>query len=136
MLRTVVLSLILLFTITAHAENWTVVTDSGDGVRLIADIDSVQLKEYNSGTKKSTGIFVNMQYVNTDFVFVSAIDVEECLLKQRGTLVNAYENGKSNSYFWTVDGNKMYDAQGQWMCGVVIGILNNNKKSEKPKATM
>jgi hypothetical protein len=136
MLRTVVLSLALLFTITAHAENWAVVTDSGDGVRLIADIDSIKVKEYNRGTKKATGIFANMQYVNTDLIFVSAIDVEECLLKQRGTLINAYPSGQSNTYFWDINSDKMYDAQGQWLCGVVIGILKNNNKQPKPKATM
>jgi hypothetical protein len=136
MLRTVVLSLALLFTITAHAENWAVVTDSGDGVRLIADVESVKVKEYKKGTKKSTGIFVNMQYVNTDLVFVSAIDVEECLLKQRGTLINAYPSGESNTYFWDISGDKMYDAQGQWLCGAVYGILKNNKKQAKPKVTM
>ena len=136
MLRTVVLSLALLFTITAHAEDWAVVTDSGDGVRLIADVESVKVKEYKKGTKKGTGIFVNMQYVNTDLVFVSAIDVEECLLKQRGTLINAYPSGESNTYFWDISGDKMYDAQGQWLCGAVYGILKNNKKQTKPKVTM
>ena len=136
MLRTVVLSLALLFTITAHAENWLMVTDSDVGARLIADIDSVQIKEYNKGTKKGTGIFVNMQYVNANLIFVSAIDVEDCLLKQQGTLINAYPSGKADTYFWSIDGDKMYDAEGQWMCGVVVGMLNNTKKQTKPKVTM
>ena len=85
MLRNVLLVSALLLSTTAHAENWKMVVDSADGARLVADADSVEIKEYNKGSEKATGIFVNMQYVTSgevNPVFVTAIDVNECLVKK------------------------------------------------------
>ncbi len=139
MLRKVLLVLALLLSTTAHAENWKMVTDSSDGARLVADADSVEIKEYNKGSEKAVGIFVNMQYVSSgeaNTVFVTAIDVQECLIKKGGTLVNAFGSGKTTTYFWSLDGGKMYDAQGQWMCGYVMGLLKAGDKRVNKKITM
>ena len=139
MLRKVLLASALLLSTTAHAENWQMVTDSTDGSRLVADVDSVEIKGYNKGSVKATGIFVNMQYVSsgeTNPVFVTAIDVEECLIKKGGTLVNAYKSGTTSTYFWSLDGPKMYDSQGQWMCGYVMGLLKSGDKRVNKKITM
>ena len=139
MLRKVLLVLALLLSTTAHAENWKMVTDSSDGARLVADADSVEIKEYNKGSEKAVGIFVNMQYVSSgeaNTVFVTAIDVEECLIKKGGTLVNAYKSGATSTYFWSLDGPKMYDSQGQWMCGYVMGLLKSGDKRVNKKITM
>ena len=142
MLRKVLLVSALLLATTAHAETWKMVTDSSDGVRLVADVDSIDIRGYNKGTEKATGIFVVMRYVSTETnsaKFMAAIDVEECLVKKGGTLVNADGNGKVATYFWSLDGDKMYDAEGQWMCGYLIGIVKNSEKraiQAQPKVTM
>ena len=141
MIRSAVLISALILTATAHAADWKVVTDSTDGARLLADVDTMEIQEYNNGTaSKGTSILVRMQYIVNGVagaVFSSAIDIEECLTKQQGTLVNSFGRGETNSYFWSVDGTRMYDAQGQWLCGSAIAILKYSKdKKKSPKVTM
>lgn len=126
----------LLVTSIAHAENWTMVTDSNSGTRLVADVDSVKFDKYNKGNSQGHRAMVTMQYVTGEYTepFLVIIDIDECIQKKSGVLVS--KRGDSQQiYFWTNEGNKMYDAQGQWLCGFTIGSIEalKNKKSNTPK---
>jgi hypothetical protein len=127
--------------VTAHAANWKVVTDSTAGARLLADVDTLEVQEYNNGSDSiGLSILVRMQYISNDLagaMFSSAIDIEECLTRQQGTLVNSFGRGETQKYDWSTNGVRMYDAQGQWLCSSAITLLQSSKdKTKLSKITM
>jgi hypothetical protein len=53
-----------------------------------------------------------------------------------GPIVNVYKDGTSNTFFWSKDGGKMYDGQGQWLCGFLKATINQYQKEKtQPKAS-
>lgn len=129
-----IFALALLFvTTTVHAQDWSLVTDSSDGTRLLVDVDTVQVDKYNKGKSEGTRIHAVMSYLDNsqEYLFTAIIDAHECLEKKSGVLVNVNSKGKSNTYFWSEKGNKMYDAQGQWLCGFLIGSIDAAQKKKQ-----
>lgn len=143
-----ILAVLLLTSTVAAAENWQMVQDSVNGTRLIADVDSINVTNYTKDpATKTLGVRVHatMQSIGADNTvdgFISIIDVEECLAKQAGTLVNLYSDGSSKTFFWSARGNRMYDSQAQWLCAVMMLAAEETKKQapavknkSKPKYT-
>lgn len=132
-MRNLLLALTMVFSTVAYAENWTVVTDSNSGTRLLADLDSVRFESYERALNEhSTRVYATMQYVNGEISdpFIAVIDVVDCMTKQNGLLINQYIGGKTHSYFWDVNSTKLYDAQGAWLCGFSIAAAEEFKKSQ------
>lgn len=130
-MRNLLIVLTVLFSSLVYAENWTVVTDGNSGTRLLADIDSVRFDSYERALNEhSTRVYATMQYVNGEISdpFIAVIDVVDCMTKQNGLLINKYSGGKTHSYFWDVNGTKLYDAQGAWLCGLSITVAEEFKK--------
>jgi hypothetical protein len=134
------LALVVMFAVSfsAHAENWFVVTDSKTGERLLADLESIKVDNYTTSTG---GTSVRMSSTMT-FVgegdsdpFTAIIDVKECFSRKRGILVNVYKDQSHKTYFWDENGSKMYDAQGQFLCGFAIGMREEAQKSKKQPNT-
>lgn len=139
MKRLVLLVTLLITSNLALAENWQLVEDSDEGARLIADVDSLKAELYQKDDKvRGTRISSIMRIVLTESItdsFIVAIDGNDCLAKQAGPVVNVLPSGKVNTYFWSIDGNRMYDAQGQWLCAVFYKAVVEKKKLPKSNAT-
>jgi len=133
----IIVMLFMLTSTVAYAENWYTVTDSSSGLRLVADIDSVVVDKYKTTSgAESVRIYGVMQYVGDDTPpFTSIIDVTECFAKQRGTMVVVFQDKTSKVYFWDGKGNKMYDAQGQFLCGFAIGLRDKAESREQQGST-
>ena len=137
------LLVLALFSTTAFADTWKMIVDSTDGTRLLVDTDTVKMDKYqrNDGTN-GMYVFAKMSMIinGNEGIFVAFIDSDECLSKQAGgKLVNVYPDKSTNTYFWSMDGARMYDAEGQWLCGYLIGTLEvyqKNKQKVNPKSTM
>ncbi len=77
-----------------------------------------------------------VQFVKEGSVpFTIVIDTDECLDKGNGILMSLYSDGVNVTDFWTMDGDKVYDAEGQFLCGWTIGTIQKLKKQNdaKPK---
>jgi len=145
MIRAIVTALLLLTATAVSAANWQLIQDSETGSRLIADLNSVDVTNYTKNEKtKELGIRAHghMQIVEVNGstgVFTAIIDVEDCIQRQAGPIVNLYSDGTSNTYFWSYNGERLYDAQGRWLCAIVL-IANEKvqkqRSKEKPKYTM
>ena len=140
---------LLLASTVASAENWKLVTDGAEGTRLLVDTDSVRIDKYQKEKEVGARIYATMEMINNgeEAVFVAVIDADQCLGTQRGgLLLNVYDNKSISNFFWSMDGGKLYDAEGQWLCGYLQGsvetYLKNKqkgpgvKKPAPPKATM
>ena len=138
MIRAAVLVTALLVSAMATAENLQLVEDAANGTRLLVDTDSVKLTPYSrNSTDDSIAISARMVYygANNDVVeFITGIDAEDCLTKSGGTIVNIYPDKSQSSYFWSASGNKLYDAQGQWLCSVFLKTVDTPVKQPKIKS--
>lgn len=115
--------LMLVFSLTTQAEDWNPLTESIEGSKLIVDYDSIQFAEYYKDTNtKSWLIKANMYLVETNTPLVVAIDAKECILKNSGILVVTHDS-ETYSKYWTSTGNKVYDAQGIFLCHVTKKLL-------------
>jgi len=130
MKKTLVGFILSVLAITAVAEeNWQAVADSQDGTRLIVDINSITLDEYDANKQR---VYANMRYISSTEAydaFITVIDAKECVTKQSGTMFNIYSNGDKQEFFWSVDGNKMYDNQGKFLCLVLFKALDKHKSN-------
>jgi hypothetical protein len=145
MIRAITTALLLSTATAAAAENWQLVQDSENGSRLIADFDSVDVTNYIKNEKtKEVGIRAHgvMEVLTPDGptgAFTAIIDVDDCLKRQAGPIVNLFADGKTNTYFWSSRGDRLYDAQGQWLCAIVTianATVEAKKSKEKPKYSM
>jgi len=130
-MKTVWVSMMLgmLATNAVAEENWQAVSDSQDGTRLIVDINSITLDEYDTDKQR---VYANMRYITPTEAhdpFITVIDAKECVTKQSGKMFNIYSNGDKQEFFWSVDGNKMYDNQGKFLCLVLFKALDKHKSN-------
>lgn len=135
MLRKLVFLTALLASTTASAENWQLIEDATNGIRLVVDVDSPMLTPYqNEKEAKSIAVSALMAYIdnNESIQFVAGIDGDECVYKGAGTIINVFEDKTKNKYFWSTNGTKLYDAQGQWLCRYLINYAVELEK--KPPA--
>lgn len=125
--------LALLFSTSAFATNWQMIVDSSGGTRLLVEVDSVAIDSYTKADKSNgTRVYATMEFLSeNEIVFTAVIDAEDCLVREAGPLLNVYTDKASNIFFWSMKGGKMYDAQGQWLCGYLQGTLENYKKQNK-----
>lgn len=137
MFRALFIVLLFMIVTPALAQDWRIVADSADGSRLLVDVSTVNVEKYKKGDKlEGIRIYAVMSYIakSEEFVFTSTIDVGECLGKRSGSLISKSKNS-IDTYFWSFEGNKMYDAQGQWLCGIVIGGMETAQKKKEQKTT-
>lgn len=120
----------LLFAVTlsisAYAEDWRLVSNTDQGDRLIADIDSVEFKPYTIQTPNDgMRVAAIMMYTGKEFLppFMVSLDSKQCIEDQGGVLINNFGEGEPKVYQWTSTGKRMYDAQGQWLCGYLKAKL-------------
>ena len=144
-MRKLLLVVTLLGSTVALAANWKLIIDGSQGTRLLVDTDSVGIDKYQKENGSGARVYATMEMLNgnDEVVFRSIIDADDCLSKQEGgTLVNIYSDRTTASYFWSMNGSKLYDAEGQWLCGYLQGtieVYQKNKEKEdkkKPKVTM
>lgn len=137
MLKLLVSALFVLSTSTAQAASWTRVVDSVNGGRLLIDKESINFSNY---TKENGDVGHRVagvvQFVKEGSLpYTIVIDTDECLDKGNGILLSLYGDGVNVIDFWTMDGDKVYDAEGQFLCGWTIGTIQKLQKQNgaKPK---
>jgi hypothetical protein len=137
MLKVLVGALFVLSTSAAQAANWTRVVDSVNGVRLLIDKDSIKFSNYTKENgdvgHRVAGVVQFVKEGSNPYTIV--IDTDECLTNSNGVLISLYGDGINTTDFWTLDGDKVYDAEGQFLCGWTIGTLQKLKKQNGAKST-
>lgn len=136
---------LLLFSTATFAENWQMIIDSADDSRLLVDTESIVIEGYvtNSGDN-SARIFATMKIFTEDqeeLPMIAVIDGTECVKQQGGKLIAIIDQeGNGLTYFWSMKGGKMYDSQGQFLCGYFLGTLEqyseDRNQDKNPKITM
>ena len=113
------------------------IIDSSNGTRLLVNTDTVRIDKYQKENGNGARVYAVMEMINDgkEMVFTSFIDSDDCLTQHGGTLLVLFSDKTTQPYFWSMDGGKLYDAQGQWLCGYLIGTLEvYQKNKEKEKA--
>lgn len=145
MLRNLLVVLGVVATTTANAENWQLLTDATNGVRMVVDVNSSKLTPYvKPDGAKSIAVSARMAYIDQteSLQFVAGIDGDECVYNGAGTIINIFPDQTKNNYFWSAQGTKLYDAQGSWLCNYLISFVekqSNNpevKQRSKPKISI
>lgn len=118
MLKHLVFAL-LLGSSPAYSANYQKVMDSTEKQRLVVDVDTVDFQSYIHDNISYVRIYATMAYIGPQVLppFVVSIDVDDCLKEKTGILANYLQDGSYQLYYWKMNGKKMYDAQGQWLCG-------------------
>ena len=133
MLRKLVFLTALLASTTVNAENWQLIEDATNGIRLVVDVDSTRLTPYQKENgAKSVAVSAQMAYVGEkeSLNFIAGIDGDECVYKGAGTIINIFPDRSENKYFWSAQGTKLYDAQGLWLCGYLIKYAEETEKKK------
>ena len=129
--------LLMSLSVNAYAENWTVIGDSNTGSRLLVDASTFNLDKTKSG---KYNVYALMKIVNTDKLpsFLAVIDGVQCLSNKSGNLVMVYEKQESIELYWSINGDKLYDMSGAWLCGKLNAEIyqNSTKKKEPEKLYM
>lgn len=127
-MKKLIASVLLAISLSANAETWAPLVESLQGDKLIVDYESVVLTEYFKDTRtKSWYMQANMYLVESNTSIVAKIDAKECVTKDSGTIVLSHD-GTTYSKFWNSRGNKMYDAQGAFLCLVTKRLLQRQEK--------
>lgn len=120
----------LLFSQSVMAENWWNISTSKDRTsKLMVDIDSIKLVKHDTGV----AIMGIMQYISKDpiYPFGAAIDVEDCIARGKGKLIQVVSEDKTEELDWTMDGTTGGDAQGQFLCGFAKEIFKPKDNTRK-----
>ena len=137
MIRAAVLVIALLVSPLATAENWQLVKDSANGLRLVADVDSLRVETYkNDNNKTSFAVSAIMSYVESQgepVTFITGISGEDCVYKDGGIIINVYVDRSESKYVWSKQGNKFYDAQAQMLCRYFAVYVEETVSKAKPK---
>ena len=133
----------LALTAIAHAENWIMVMESKDGPRLLVDVDSFGGKQWpdlTDASKSNVWLFAKFMYYNNEsgagepFVFTTKFDTCKT---GNGELVYQAWDGKNfankGRYWWSADGQKMYDAGGLALCALAKGAVAPDKQKQGTK---
>lgn len=125
---------IMMFSTTIFADNWDLVVETKDGYRIIANKDTYRFDKYDNDKYRAHVVMQIIGDNENSEPFITAIDVDDCVNNQAGALVNVFPDKSKKSYFWSVNGSKIYDAQGAWLCLVTIEMIRNvNEKKQKNK---
>lgn len=121
-------ALLLACSLTAQAENWQMLTETKAGTRLLVDYDSIDIEEYKVDARtKSFMTRATMMLADSDKTFAVAIDAKECLAKNSG-FIAFYYSGQTKTQFWTSEGDRLYDAQGIFLCHVTKKLIEKIKQ--------
>jgi hypothetical protein len=125
---------LMMFSTVTFAENWELISETSDGYRIIADSDSYKFEKYEKDKFRAFAVMQIVGNGENSPPFITAIDVDDCIYKQSGPIVNVFPDNTKKGYFWSVKGDKIYDAQGSWLCLVTIQTLQDaNAKAKKDK---
>lgn len=127
------------FCLNAYAAKWEIVVDFPKGDRLIADAESVKIDDYRYGNNdESFLVKATMMMVrdNKQVVMTVAIDAVECLTSGSGVMVITVNSlPEPSNFFWSANGNKVYDTQGVWLCARLRDIVNKHQSKTQKKPT-
>ena len=128
----------------AHAENWIMVMESDNNVRLLVDVDSFGAKNWPSSsdaTKQIPWLFAKFMFYTSDGTgdpFLYTTKAESCN-NGNGELVLQGWDGKNfatkNRYWWSKDGHKMYDSGGLALCALLKSNASTEPTKQKSAAT-
>ena len=128
----------LALTAVAHAETWIMVMEAKEGARLLVDVDSFGAKQWpNAADASKPGpIWIAARYMfygpdgaGVPFIYTTALS--SCK-SGNGELVYQEWDGKSfankGRYWWSSDGQKMYDAGGVTLCAIAKEVTAPTKQ--------
>lgn len=131
----------------AHAENWIMVMESKEGARLLVDVDSFGAKQWpDADASKPAVLWIASRFMfygpdgaGQPFIYTTKFD--SCKTGN-GELVFQEWDGKNfaskSRYWWSNDGQKMYDAGGITLCAIAkeVAAPVKQKSSAKGKDTV
>lgn len=141
MRKALILLSICLATVSAHAEDWQLLQEAENGVRMLVDIKSIAPINMTSHGMQGPAIGAKFRYIDDNgvatvpFIFVTAISSCKSMNGelQQGTL----QGGKwvpEKKYWWSENGSKMYDASGNFLCKVYNRVTAAQQMQVKPVA--
>jgi hypothetical protein len=105
----------------AQAESWILVQESDSGSRLLVDVDSYKRDiKGDDGTTFAGALFRFFIKGEAGAPFAFLVETESCKSMNGQLISRKWENGKwvtTEKYWWSKDGNKMYDSGGTLLCG-------------------
>lgn len=122
-LKTILASILLTTALAAQAENWVMVSESDQNVRLLVDSDGFTSAKGDDGTPVIAAPFT---FFSADgqrtptFAYVTT--VTSCRTRNGILLYRTLENNAwvtKQTYFWSVNGKKMYDVAGNALCDIL-----------------
>lgn len=129
----------------AGAENWTVVSESTDGIRLLIDTDSLTIQEWadkTAPTNKIPWAIASFVYFKTgegpsDPVLFTT-KLQSCDNKGGEVILEEKDNTSkfhiTSRFWWSVNGKRVYDDVGQALCLLTDAKLQDMQpKSNKNK---
>jgi hypothetical protein len=119
--------------VAAQAESWILVQEADTGSRLLVDVDSYQRNiKGEDGTMFVGALFRFFDKGEAGEPFAFLVEAESCK-SMNGSLTSRKWNGSkwvtTEKYWWSKDGNKMYDAGGTLLCGA----YNKVRSESTPK---
>ena len=124
------------------ASEWSKLVRTADHKHtLMVDIESIRFSPYGNTTdpaKSKWKVTANMKIVdgNTEAIFLTGIDVQDCVDKQSGPVISIFPDSTSKTYTWTKDGTKMYDIQGQFLCSYARETIRRKKHEDEKHRIM
>lgn len=115
----------------AVAENWQFVDEDQVGRRLLINIDTLQSAQV-SGYPAFVEATVQVISPNADESFTgdAKIDRETCIKSNNGNLeLLLPDSPKPQELFWDVNGTRLYDSVGKFLCGALRASLNESSKA-------
>lgn len=114
------------------AEDWRKISETRDGVALLFNTQDFYMGKNDIGTDVLVGKFKFVPGERESFVYVTT---PETCAKGEGTILrrvfDVARNGGEwvtvDTNWWSVNGGRMFDVAGKFLCDVAINIVNRQK---------
>ena len=103
----------------AQAENWIMIQETDTGARLLVDVDSYKAIKGDNGAPFAAALFRFFKDGEAGEPFAYVVDTASCKNMNGTVYSRILENNKwvtSGKYWWSKNGNKMYDSGGEILC--------------------
>lgn len=137
MLKYILAAALVVASVPAHSQSWLRIADSSDGIRLSVDVSTLKVDTYPKQNAVGWRVSATMLYSGERTLppFIAVIDADDCMQRGGGVLVNILSDADTTTYVWDSNGTKMYDAQGQFLCGWLLKKIEMNRQEKQQNNT-
>jgi hypothetical protein len=133
--KSILAATLLATSLTASATNWVMVTESQEA-RLLVNSDSFTTVKGDDGTLLIAAQFSYVKDGTMSPAIAYVTELNACRTRNGVLYGRAFENGAwvtKNTYFWSVNGNKLYDGAGNALCDILsVRVRESSPKESSP----